>query len=128
MNKEKFKNLGVKAEDIGDYFVIFKNSSDIESFRNEIAKKHWGAGFRQVMGPLFKKLYESDKNIKIKFEERLKEFDIPKEGLEEYFTQHISHGSLFIDTKYKNIGLVKREEFLKKSDELIYKSLKDYLL
>jgi|SRR3989344_4671694 len=127
MNKLKFKNLGVKTKDIKDYFDIFKNSSDIESFRTEIAKKYWGAGFRQVMGPLFGKLYVLNKDIKVELGDKLKGFGIPEECFEEYFTQHISHGNLFIHIKYENIRLAKREEFLEKSDELIYKMLKKYL-
>ena len=125
--QKKLKELGAKDQDIPDLIEIFANSSDIDTFREEIGKKHWGAGYLQVLDPLFKEIYLKDKHVQEEMHEALQKFGISKKGLDEYFTSHIKHGDLFIHTTHEEIPLKERLQFLEESNGLMYKILKKYL-
>lgn len=128
-SQEKLAALGLKAEKLDDYVAILRRASTRDEFIREYArgpgKDGFGAGYQQIIGPLFQKLWKQDPTIQEEVYRQLEPLDVPNEVIDEYFSREPS--GLLFNLKHKDIPVETRIAFVEKTNELMLQLLKRHL-
>ena len=125
MNKiivDRLIELGVKEHNLEEIAIILSTSTVDEASR-KMGQFHYGAGYSQVMLPMFRRIYPNQE-IRNSILRDLESMPISSAIIDNYFMNMGNQPFLVLHCKHEDIPINVRKKFIDKCDELMLQYLK----
>ena len=114
-----------------DLATFFKESTTPKEFLRAMGKseKSWGAGYHQMVAPLFFELYKKETPIREEVCNILGELGVNEELVTEYFAKYSDLGGIGTRLLFKNQNMSEevQNQFTKLTENLMLEKIRGYL-
>ncbi len=127
--KEKLLALGMDEINAALYEEIIGKAANLEDLERHLSERNLPCDIEQFILPVFRNLYRQDGKIREGVRTGLKEFGLPDEMVDSYFTEMGNHPYLLLvlSSRYDSIHSKTKTRFSEAARETMFSVLKRYL-